>query len=338
MASTKSRALGFDKPGKPEEVLKIVERDVPKQVKENELLLKMRAAALHPSDFLYVEGQYIIQTRTPDLGGAEGVGVVQAVGSNVKDVKLGQRVAVWTESYQTGTWGEYFVFDTTKCQLYIVVPDEIRDEVACQLILNPLTLLGMLDTLQSNGMKQGDWLAQTAAGSSLGRMMIQIAKMKGFKTANIIRRESQINELKKLGGDEVVLQNEKLVDTLKQVTNNEVKFGIDPVGGDLSGQVINSFGDNGMLLMYGFLSGKDLQIQPMNLLSRQIALKGFYISLFAKNNRDKAKQHMLDEIVDIAKSGKVDFPSKTFKLDDFKNAIKHANEAGKAEKSVLVFQ
>jgi len=334
MASTKVRALVFDKAGKPNEVLKLAEVDLPKQVGPTEVLLRMMAAAIHPSDFLYVEGTYL-QPAKPGRAGAEGVGIVEAVGSNVKDVKTGERLAVWTESYQTGTWGEYFVFDTRVCRLYTSVPDDIPDEVAAQLILNPLTLLGMLSEMQDAGLKKGDWFLQTAASSSLGRMMIQVAKLKGFKTFNTVRREAQIKELQSLGGDAVVVQD-TLPDSVKEITKGQVRHGIDPVGGKLTGKLLDSLGENGLLLLYGFLSGQEIQFYPMSMIGRQLALKGFYISLFAKTHEDKVKP-MLSEIIDVARSGKVKFPAKTFDFQDFKKAIEHSTSQSKAEKTVLMF-
>jgi len=328
------RALWFDKPGNPAEVLKINEIEVPKQVGPTEVLLKMKAAAVHPSDFLYVQGQYLQPTK-PGRAGAEGVGVIESVGSSVTHLKVGQRMAFWTESFQTGTWGEYFVMDTKICRLYITIPDNISDEAAAQLILNPLTLLGMLSDLQDYGMKRGDWFLQTAAGGSLGRMMIQVAKIKGFKTLNVVRRESQISELKSLGGDAVILQD-KLTQSAKEVTKGELKYAIDPIGGTVVDDILNSFSNNGVLLLYGLLSGSDVKFSLASVIGHELGVRGFYVSLFAKNKPDKTKE-LLHEIIELMRSGTWKVPAKTFKFELFKAAIEHTTAPGKAEKTILVF-
>lgn len=75
--------------------------------------------------------------------------------------------------------------------LQVPVPDGVADEIAAQFLVNPITIVGMLEVLQ---IPEGDWLVQDAAGSVLGRQMIQYAKLKGLKTINIIRRPEQVGK------------------------------------------------------------------------------------------------------------------------------------------------
>ena len=50
-------------------------------------------------------------------------------------------------------------------------------------------------TVDELKVEKGQWLLQTAAGSTLGRIVLQIAKLRGFKTINVVRRKDQVNEL-----------------------------------------------------------------------------------------------------------------------------------------------
>ena len=63
-------------------------------------------ASIHNHDLLTIRGQYGFKPELPAIGGSEAVGIVDAIGDNVKDIKVGQRVAA--ASVQA-TWAEYFV-------------------------------------------------------------------------------------------------------------------------------------------------------------------------------------------------------------------------------------
>lgn len=71
----------------------------------------------------------------------------------------------------------------------------MADAVAAQFLINPITIVGMLEVLQ---IPEGDWLVQDAAGSVLGRQMIQYAKLKKIKTINIVRRPEQVSALRSM--------------------------------------------------------------------------------------------------------------------------------------------
>ena len=53
-------------------------------------------------------------------------------------------------------------------------------------------------------LKPADWLVQTAAGSTVGRLVLQLARSERFRTVNIVRRRAQVSEIKALGGDVVI--------------------------------------------------------------------------------------------------------------------------------------
>ena len=73
--------------------------------------------------------------------------------------------------------------------MQVTVPDGLADEVAAQFLVNPVTVVGMVEVLQ---IPKGEWLIQDGAGSVLGRQMIQYAKLKGLKTINVVRRQEQV--------------------------------------------------------------------------------------------------------------------------------------------------
>ena len=110
----------FDRPGPPAEVLRI-EDDVPApQPGRGEVLVRMLASPVNPSDLMYVAGKYGLKPKLPATPGFEGVGVVEANGGGVLGwLRKGKRVAVIND--RIGNWAEYTV---TKARQVVPVPDD----------------------------------------------------------------------------------------------------------------------------------------------------------------------------------------------------------------------
>eukprot|EP00494_Astrolonche_serrata_P007871 UN07905 len=102
--------------------------------------------------------------------------------------------------------------------LMVIKNEKIDMQQASMAVLNPLTAWGLLDSKwHKKTLEKGDWVIQNAANSAVGRCVIQIAKHLGFKTFNVVRRKELIDELKKLGADEVVLDNDEYIAKAKEL-------------------------------------------------------------------------------------------------------------------------
>jgi NADPH:quinone reductase-like Zn-dependent oxidoreductase len=173
----------------------------------NEVLVHMRACPIHPADFFSVMGVYpsFAPPSLPATPGLEGMGVIAraggAAGSRLgtiaalkeRGLDVGSRVVPlhWTElSKGNGTFSEYLV---VRVDDLVKVPDSLPDEAASQVLLNPLTALGMLESL--GAVPRGSLVLQSAGGSTLGKQLIQIAKAKGLRTISTVRRCEQTGEL-----------------------------------------------------------------------------------------------------------------------------------------------
>ena len=78
--------------------------------------------------------------------------------------------------------------------------ESLDDGSAVQFVINPL--IAWIMTTQERALRPREWLLQTAAGSTLGRVVLQIAPLRGFKTSNVVPRREQAEELKGLGADD----------------------------------------------------------------------------------------------------------------------------------------
>ncbi len=188
------RALEFDRFGDPAAVLRLsMWRTGPRRGRDRSVL-RMIARPINPSDLLTIAGEYGRLPTLPAVPGLEGVGTIAALGDG------GWRLDMWvTGSFRLGgggTWRDTLVVDAARL---LPVPDAVSDQSAAQFIVNPVTAWVMLE--EELGLKPGDWLLQTAAGSTLGRLVIQLAQLRGYKTINLVRRPEQVPELLALGAD-----------------------------------------------------------------------------------------------------------------------------------------
>src|ERR1700743_3169901 len=185
----------FRETGEPKSVLKLEEIPTP-PLAEGEALVRVLLSPINASDLHMVRGRYGYQPALPASPGIEGVGIGEALGPNVQGPAVGTRV-VFVD--RVGTWREQTVCSAVKL---VPVPDGLDDSVAATAYINPLTAWAL--TISSHKLKEGDWLVQTAAASSVGKFMLQLAQQYRFKTINIIRRREQESIIRNLGGDEVI--------------------------------------------------------------------------------------------------------------------------------------
>jgi NADPH2:quinone reductase len=112
--------------------------------------VKVEAAALNPSDILFMKGKYNVQLKYPYTPGWEGSGVVVKTGDSEKAKKLlGKRVAFMKASELTtykigGAFADYAVSDSNMC---IPISEDTTLEEAASFIINPLTAVGMVDRI-----------------------------------------------------------------------------------------------------------------------------------------------------------------------------------------------
>ncbi len=241
------KALMFEQNGEPNDVL--VLRDLPDPAPgPGEILVRVRMAPVHPSDLHIVRGRFGRQPRPPASPGLECIGTVEGLGPGVAGPAPGTRVVlldVW------GTWRERVVCAADRV---IPVPDGVSDEDASQAMVNPLAAWAM--TVFEHRLRRGEWLVQTAAGSTVGRLVLQLAQAEGFRTINLVRRRAQVAEIEALGGDVVLCtEDEDWPARLMAATGGRgVAKAIDCVAGRTGATVARCLAPGGRMLVYGALS------------------------------------------------------------------------------------
>jgi NADPH:quinone reductase-like Zn-dependent oxidoreductase len=189
--------------GEPSDVIKLNAVSEP-ALGQEDVLISMEAAPINPSDFLFVRGLYGVRPAFPSSVGAEGVGRVAKIGSKVDVALQGRRVLI-IPTYEQGTWA-----DQVAAPVRNIVPmsDEADPLQLSMIGINPVTAYLLLNRYVS--LMPGDWIGQTAANSAMGQYTIAFAKLAGVKTLNVVRREEAAEQVRRWGGDRVVLQGDNL--------------------------------------------------------------------------------------------------------------------------------
>jgi NADPH2:quinone reductase len=241
------RALVARGVGEPSEMLKLETRPVP-QAGRGQVRIRVEAAPVHASDLHVVRGRYGFTPTFPTVLGLESVGVVDALGDGVAGLTPGQRVITLGVP---GTWQSYVVADAARV---LAVPDGLSTSTAAQLTNNPLTaLLLVTDELD---VKPGEWLLQTAAGSTVGKLVVQLGTHFGFKTMNVVRRRSAVDEILALGGTAVICtEDEDLRTRVAEIAGGQgVAKAIDCVSGQVGADVSRALAPGGETIVYGALA------------------------------------------------------------------------------------
>lgn len=325
------KAAVFEQFGEPAQVLGV--REVPDpEPGPGEVRVRMISSPINPSDLLVVRGRYGVLPRLPATPGFEGVGVVDKVGPGLLGRMVdGKRVAVINS--RGGNWAEFAVIPARQAR---PIPADIPDDQAATFFVNPATVLALVRHVLR--VPRGEWLLQSAAGSTLGKMIIKLGRHDGFKTLNVVRRSEAKEELSRLGGDAVISSSEGPIDeqVKRTVGGDSVRYALDPVGGETGSAVFRSLGPGGKLVVYGTLSGEPIQADPRQLISGRKVIEGFWLGHWMRDRSIPASLLLFREIASLIRQGVLDSEvGSSFRLDEIKKAASEAEAVGRGGKVLL---
>ena len=330
---SQTKYVTYSQLGNPADVLK-VKTEASRALNSGEVRVKVLAAPINPSDLLQISGNYGVDPVLPARPGSEGVGRVTEVSPEAKNLKVGQLVLLASGS----TWAEEIV---APAEGFLPLPNlgPISAEVIEQLAMtavNPLTALLMLTSY--GDIKEGQWIAQSAANSAVGGYVIQLAKQRGIKTVNIVRREGLADDLMAKGADVVLIDGPDLTAQIAKATDNaSIMLALDPVGGDTYGRLANSLGYGGTLVTYGVLSGKPATLDTGKVIFNDTRLRGFWLYKWYQTATMQEKQAAFGQVIPLIANGtlKANIDSR-FTVDQIKQAVARAWEGGRNGKVLIV--
>ncbi|MEW2258665.1 zinc-dependent alcohol dehydrogenase family protein [Streptomyces sp. NPDC047869] len=343
------RALVAVKAGEPTDVLRPESRPVPTP-QAGQALIRVKATPIHASDLHVLRGRYGFSAAFPAVGGAmECVGRVAALGPDTAAPTVGERVVVAAVPAipgppVAGTWQEYLVADT---QRLLPVSDDLSDSSACQLAVNPLTAL-LLVTRELD-VQPGEWLLQTAAGSTVGRLVIQLCRHLGVRTINVVRRRAAVEEIRALGGDEVICTEDE--DLLQRVAETAgptgVRKAVDCVAGAVGAQVSQALAPGGEVVVYGALSthrqsdpsALTIPLQARSLIYETKTVRGFWLNRWFGAASPEDVLRALSQVRGLVADGVLSIPrGQPFPLERFPEAVALAEAPAHGTKPLFVFE
>lgn len=253
--------------------LEVLEKAVPRPAGK-ELLIKVLAAPINPSDVMFTRGLYGLKKQLPTVPGFEGSGVVVDAGNLIGRAFIGKRVAFTHKDNADGTWAEYCLTDLTSC---FPLMAGVSDEQGAMLIVNPLTAWGMCHlAAQENAAA----IVHTAAASALGRFLCVLAAKKGLPVIHVVRRQEQRECLEALGARHVLVSAHEDFDAQLKTLAKELKatLAFDAVAGSMTGRLVNALPRTSSIRVYGALSEEAVTLNPGQLIFSGKSVRGFYLS------------------------------------------------------------
>ncbi|MEI6035406.1 MAG: 2-enoyl thioester reductase domain-containing protein [Verrucomicrobiae bacterium] len=231
--------------------------------------IEMLAAPVNPADINVIEGAYGDLPALPATIGNEGVGRVAAAGGNVRHLQAGQMVLPMA----FGTWCERMVVPAANV---IPLPDGLDRFQAAMLTVNPATAWRMLHDFVK--VQPGGWIVQNAANSGVGRSVIQLAHALGWKTLNVVRRETLADELRASGADVVVTEECDLRKEAKALCGGaKPVLALNAVGGQSALNIASSLASGSTMVTYGAMSKQALKIPNGLLIFQELKFHGFWL-------------------------------------------------------------
>ena len=187
----------------------------------------------------------------------------------------------------------------------------------------------------------GDWVIQNAANSGVGADVIRLARRAGYRTVNIVRRDSAVEPLRALGGDVVLVDGPDLPARVAIAISNAggaaPRLALDAVAGSGVVQLADCLADGGVVVNYGLLSGEPCQITADQLIFRDIKLVGFWRGKSLQTQTYAEISALYDDLAKCTLDGTLAVEVEaTYPLSRISEALAHAKREGRNGKVLLL--
>jgi mitochondrial enoyl-[acyl-carrier protein] reductase / trans-2-enoyl-CoA reductase len=286
------------------------------------------AFPINPADISFCRGNYRLRPPLPATPGAECVGRVTAVGAGVGDIRPGDLVI----HMQRENWVQRRRIPAADA---IPLPPGLDLAQAAMLRINPATALLLLE--DHIALKPGDWVIQDVANSAVGRHLIVLAKAKGVRTVNVVRRDDVAAELKALGGDVVLVDGPDLAERARQAVGGApIRLGIDAVSGEACKRIGECVAEGGVVVSYGSMSGAD-PVMSRAALTRGVRLTAFALGDGLAKRTTAQIRGLYADLAAKLRDGVLKVPIEAFyPIDEIKQALAHAQRGGRNGKVLVL--
>ena len=296
----------------------------------DEVLIRIQAASLNFPDLLIVQNKYQMKPALPFVPGSEYAGVIEAVGSDVKHLKVGQTVACLSG---TGGFATHTLAPAKLC--LPLTPSFNAVDAAAFIMIYATSYHALVDRAE---LQAGETVLILGAAGGVGSSAIQIAKAVGAKVIASASTDEKCALCRQLGADEVInYTNGDFREQVKALTQGKGPDVIyDPVGGEFSEPAFRSIAWRGRYLVVGFAAGP-IPALPWNLaLLKGASIVGVFWGDFAKREPQKNAEMMVT-LTDWYEHKKIKpFIDSTMPMDQLMQAYERMNSRAVQGKLVMV--
>lgn len=295
------KAVLFREHGGPE---KLSYEDLPEPtIGPEDVRVRVKACALNHLDIWVREGNPAYPIPLPHVSGSDAAGIVEQVGGQVDNVTVGQRVFVspgiscWKcdqclagrdnmcRSYGlvgAKTHGSYAEYVKVPFRNVLPIPENLSFEQAAAFPLVSVTASHMLFALA--GLQHGETVLIMGAGSGVGSMAVQLAKLAGARVMATVGSDDKIPKAVILGADAVINHTkEKVSERAKLLTEGRgVDVVIEHIGPEVWDTCLDSLARGGRLITCGATTGGEVKLNLRYVFARQLTIKGSYMGTRAE--------------------------------------------------------
>lgn len=246
------KAIRIHAPGGPE-AMRLEELAQPTP-KAGEAVVKVDAAGLNYIDVYFRSGLY--KAEYPLTLGLEAGGTVTAVGPNVTEVRVGDKVAY------TGVPGAYAEYAAVPAARLVVLPAGVSTKQGAAAMLQGMTAHYLATSTYP--LKSGDTCLVHAAAGGVGLLLCQMAKMRGARVLGTVSTDEKAKLAREAGADEVIIYTRQdFEQEVKRLTGGKgLQVVYDAVGKTTWEKSLNSLAPRGLMALYGQSSGPIGTIDP----------------------------------------------------------------------------
>lgn len=295
------KAVLFREHGGPD---KLSYEEIPTpQIGAQEVLVRVKACALNHLDIWIRQGNPAYPMPMPHVSGSDIAGLVEAVGTQAEGLTAGQRVFV---SPGVSCWhcefclagrdnfcrtysligammhGGYAEYVKVPYRNVLAMPENLTFEQEAAFPLVSVTASHMMFALA--GLQHGETVLIMGAGSGVGSMAVQMAKLAGARVITTVGADDKIPKAVTLGADAVINHNrEKVAERVRLLTEGRgVDVVIEHIGPEVWDSCLASLAKGGRLITCGATTGAEVKLDLRQVFSRQYTIKGSYMGTRAE--------------------------------------------------------
>jgi len=241
-----------------------------------EVRVKIEAIGLNRSEAAFRAGEYPVTPRFPALIGYEGVGLIEALGPDVQGFAVGERVCV-LPNFRLGEYGIYGERAIVPARSLLSPPPGLTPVEAASIWMQYFTALAIIEIARA---AIGDYVLIRAASSSVGLAAIQLANWAGAVPIAATRTSAKALTLQQQGAKHVIPTDETdLVAAVLRITAGKgARIIFDPVGGPDIEKLALAAADEGIIFVYGGLSGKPTPFPHWPAALKGLSIRGWVAS------------------------------------------------------------